>query len=114
MSNQAGLYESANRIEVLDKREPFVVETDDLLCLSDVGFRKASSAADSIFRLATSGSGYHGFVAEDQTRVNVTPPIKVAPGNNELVCGFSIINHKKRHDEIPFEVRRLDDLLFTF
>ena len=44
---------------------------------------------------------------------NVTPPIKVAP-TDELVCGFSIINHKKRHEETPFEVRTHKKLLPPF
>lgn len=56
------------------------------------------------FYLENSGSGYHGTVEEDERVVNVTPPIMV--GGSEMVCGFSIVkNHRKHHDEVPFEVR---------
>ena len=60
----------------------------------------------SKFELDTSGSGYHGRVTEDATVVSVTPQIRVDPSNtDQMVCGFAIINHRKHHDDIPFEVR---------
>ena len=64
------------------------------------------SSEGSRFELDTSGSGYHGRVTEDATVVSVTPQIRVDPGTtNQMVCGFAIINHRKHHDDIPFEVR---------
>jgi len=65
----------------------------------------AASPESSKFELDTSGSGYHGRVTEDATVVSVTPQIRVDPSTtDQMVCGFAIINHRKHHDDIPFEI----------
>lgn len=47
-------------------------------------------------------NGYHGLVKENETVVEVTPPIR-ASGQ---VCGFRIVN--KHHGEAPFEILARD------
>lgn len=44
-------------------------------------------------------SGYHGLVKENETLVEVTPPIRATGAD---ICSFKIIN--KHHTDAPFEV----------
>lgn len=46
-----------------------------------------------------SDSGYHGLVKENETLVEVTPPIRATGAE---ICSFRIIN--KHHIDAPFEV----------
>merc|ERR1712226_1091256 len=67
-------------------------------------FGSLDSQRESSFYLDTNDHhGYHGLINEDETNVVVTPTIKI--GGNELVCGFSIINHHRKNQEtFPFEI----------
>lgn len=44
-------------------------------------------------------NGYHGLVRENETLVEVTPPIRATGAQ---ICSFKIIN--KHHTDAPFEV----------
>lgn len=46
-------------------------------------------------------NGYHGLVKENETVVEVTPPIR-ASGSPSQICAFRIVN--KHHGEAPFEI----------
>lgn len=65
--------------------------------------------AQSSFYLVTEGSGYHGLIAEGDTNVNVTPPIRVNTSTtHEFVCNFFILLNGHRSDKSTFEIVVLD------
>lgn len=49
-------------------------------------------------------NGYHGIVKENETVVEVTPPIRAT---GVEVCRFRIVN--KHHGEAPFEIELRED-----
>lgn len=46
-------------------------------------------------------NGYHGLVKENETVVEVTPPIRASSVTSQI-CAFRIVN--KHHGEAPFEI----------
>ncbi|XP_066260044.1 calsyntenin-1 isoform X1 [Euwallacea similis] len=82
-----------------------------VLCVLVFGYCVASShsqefSIDDVPRLDISNleNGYHGIVKENETVVEVTPPIRAV---GVEVCRFRIVN--KHHGEAPFEIELRED-----
>lgn len=59
--------------------------------------------------IGDSETGYHGLVKENETLVEVTPPIRATGAE---ICSFKIVN--KHHGDVPFEVCFYYLLTYTF